>query len=76
MPEMDDDVAEYEAARRGEDPTEVDSELQRAIDKMEKGVAVEEIKAGHVIDPSTGVDGIYDVFIEDGAIAKVEKPRG
>ncbi len=29
------------------------------------------IKGGHVVDPATNVDGIYDVLIEDGKIAKV-----
>jgi dihydroorotase len=29
------------------------------------------VKGGRVIDPATGVDGMFDVLIEDGAIAKV-----
>jgi dihydroorotase len=29
------------------------------------------VKGGRVIDPATGVDGMFDVLIEDGTIAKV-----
>lgn len=29
------------------------------------------IRGGHVIDPETGVDGLFDILIEDGKIAKV-----
>ena len=28
------------------------------------------IKGGRVVDPANGLDGIYDVLIEDGKIAK------
>ena len=31
------------------------------------------VKGGRVIDPATGVDGMFDVLIEDGTIAKVGK---
>ncbi|ROR28200.1 dihydroorotase [Mobilisporobacter senegalensis] len=31
------------------------------------------IKHGHVLDPSTGIDGIYDLLIENGMIKAVEK---
>lgn len=31
------------------------------------------IKNGHVLNPSTQLDGIYDIVIEDGMITKVEK---
>ena len=30
------------------------------------------IKNGHIIDPSQGIDGIGDVFIEDGKIIEVK----
>lgn len=30
------------------------------------------IKNGHVLDPAGGKDGIYDILLEDGRIAKVE----
>jgi dihydroorotase len=29
------------------------------------------IRGGHVIDPETGIDGLFDILIEDGKIAKV-----
>ena len=29
------------------------------------------VKGGRVIDPATGVDGMFDVLIEDGTIAKI-----
>ncbi len=29
------------------------------------------IRGGHVIDPETGVDGLFDILIEDGKIAEV-----
>lgn len=47
MPEMSDEVADYEAGRRGEDPAETDKALQKAIDELEKGAVVEEVKAAH-----------------------------
>ena len=31
------------------------------------------IRDGHVIDPDTGKDGIYDVLVENGLIGRVEK---
>jgi dihydroorotase len=33
------------------------------------------IKGGRVLDPETGIDGLFDIFIEDGTIAKVEKSK-
>lgn len=32
------------------------------------------VKGGRVIDPETGVDGLFDILIEDGTIVKVEEP--
>jgi len=29
------------------------------------------IRNGHVVDPSTGVDGMFDVLVDDGSISKV-----
>jgi formylmethanofuran dehydrogenase subunit A len=34
------------------------------------------IKGGHVIDPETGMDGLFDIVVENGTIQKVEKPKG
>jgi dihydroorotase len=34
------------------------------------------IKGGHVIDPETGMDGLFDIVVENGTIKKVEKPKG
>ena len=31
------------------------------------------IRNGHVLDPASGRDGIYDLLIEDGIISRVEK---
>ena len=31
------------------------------------------IKGGRVIDPANGVDGIQDVFIQDGRVARLGK---
>lgn len=31
------------------------------------------IKGGRVIDPETGIDGLFDILVEDGTIVKVEK---
>ncbi len=31
------------------------------------------IRGGHVIDPKNGVDGIADILVSDGTIAKVAK---
>jgi len=31
------------------------------------------IRGGRVIDPETGMDGLFDILVEDGTIAKVEK---
>ncbi len=33
------------------------------------------IKGGRVIDPETGVDGLFDILIEDGKIASIENPQ-
>ena len=29
------------------------------------------IRGGHVIDPETGIDGLFDILIEDGKIRSV-----
>ncbi|MDY6986930.1 MAG: dihydroorotase [Thermodesulfobacteriota bacterium] len=34
------------------------------------------IKGGHVVDPETGVDGVMDIFVEDGKIATVGHEAG
>lgn len=31
------------------------------------------IKNGHILDPATGRDGLYDLLVEDGKISRVEK---
>ena len=31
------------------------------------------LKGGRVVDPANGIDGAYDVLIEDGRIARVER---
>ena len=31
------------------------------------------IKGGHLVDPVAGVDGIYDILVEDGVVAEVAK---
>ncbi len=31
------------------------------------------IKGGRVIDPETGMDGLFDILVEDGTIVKIEK---
>jgi len=29
------------------------------------------LKGGHVVDPANGIDGVNDILIEDGRIARV-----
>ena len=31
------------------------------------------IKNGHVIDPANGIDGVTDIYIENGVVAEVGK---
>ena len=33
------------------------------------------IRGGRVIDPETGIDGLFDILIEDGKIASIETPN-
>ena len=31
------------------------------------------IRGGHLIDPAAGIDGIYDVLVQDGVVKEVAR---